>query len=90
MLQVVSYVLARDGTLGPAEGRSRPPEVRAAMSEGISQAVQTADGLRGLSRLLGLDDVPTRLETFDISHLYGTNTVGACSSLSFGMTALDD
>lgn len=90
MLQVVSYVLAEDGTLGPAQGSSRPPEIRAAMSEGISQAVQSADGLRGLSSLLGLDDVPTRLETFDISHLYGTNTVGACSSLSLGMTALDD
>ena len=90
MLQVVDYVLAEDGTLGPAQGSSRPQEIRAAMSEGISQAVQSAEGLRGLSRLLGLDDVPTRLETFDISHLYGTHTVGACSSLSLGMMALDE
>ena len=90
MLQVVSYVLEKDGTLGPAQVSSRPPEIRAAMSEGISQAVQSAEGLRGLSSLLGLDEVPTHLDTFDISHLYGTNTVGACSSLSLGMTALDD
>ena len=90
MLDVVSYVLANDGTLRPAHSSSGPPEVRAAMSEGISQAVRTADGLRGLSSLLGLDDIPTRLETFDISHLYGTDTVGACSALSLGMTALED
>ena len=89
MLEVVSYTMESDGSLGPALSRSRPPEVRAAMSEGISQAVRTADGLRGLSSLLGLDDAPMRLETFDISHLYGTNTVGACSALSLGMTALD-
>ena len=90
MLDVVSYSLAKDGTLGPERSSSRPPELRAAMSEGISQAVRTADGISGLSNLLGLDDAPTRLETFDISHLYGTNTVGACSALSLGMTALDD
>ena len=59
------------------------------MSEGISMAMLTADGLSGLSSLLGLDDAPMSLETFDISHLYGTNTVGACSALSLGMTALD-
>ena len=52
-------------------------------------AMLTADGLSGLSSLLGLDDAPMSLETFDISHLYGTNTVGACSALSLGMTALD-
>ena len=91
MLEAVSYVLAEDGTLGPSQSsRWRPPELRAAMSEGISQAVRTADGLQGLSSLLQLEEVPTRLETFDISHLYGTNTVGACSVLSLGMTALDE
>ena len=65
---------------------------RAALARLISacEIAERADGLRGLSSLLGLDDVPTRLDTFDISHLYGTNTVGACSSLSLGMTALDD
>ena len=89
MLAVVSYTMESDGSLGPARSRSRPPEVRAAMSEGISQAMLTADGLSGLSSLLGLDDAPMSLETFDISHLYGTNTVGACSALSLGMTALD-
>ena len=90
LFDVASYVLEKDGTLGPARGSSRPPELRAAMSEGISQAVRTTDGLRGLASLLGLDDVPKVLETFDISHLYGTHTVGACSALSLGMTALDD
>lgn len=89
MLAVVSYTMESDGSLGPARSRSRSPEVRAAMSEGISQAMFTADGLSGLSSLLGLDDAPMSLETFDISHLYGTNTVGACSALSLGMTALD-
>ena len=89
MLAVVSYTMESDGSLGPARSRSRPPEVRAAMSEGISLAMLTADGLSGLSSLLGLDDAPMSLETFDISHLYGTNTVGACSALSLGMTALD-
>lgn len=90
LFDVASYVLETDGTLGPGRGSSRPPELRAAMSEGISQAVRTVDGLRGLANLLGLDAVPSVLSTFDISHLYGTHTVGACSVLSLGMTALDD
>ena len=73
--------------LDAVRSNPRPEELRAAMSEGIRQAVWKVDGLRGLSSLLGLEEVPARLETWDISHLYGTHTVGACSSLHFGMTA---
>ena len=88
MLESAPYAVLPDGSLGLAQTKS-PPELRAAISDGISQAFTTAEALRGLSGLLDLNSVPRSIECFDISHLYGTNTVGACSALSLGATALD-
>ena len=90
MLEVASFVARKDTTLGLAQGGVEPPELRAAMCEGISNAIEAVEGIRGLSDLLRLEEMPTRLETFDISHLYGTHTVGACSTLSLGMTDLEE
>ena len=58
------------------------------MCEGISQAAVAIDALQGLHTLLASRTPPAQLATFDISHLYGSHTVGACAQLSHGVTAL--
>lgn len=43
--------------------------------------------LEELQQLLGLDDLPTRIECFDISHIAGNQTVGSC--VTFGSNGAD-
>ena len=75
--QALELVLRADATLGPPATGKEPPEVLAAMSEGISQAAVTIDALQGLQKILGSEAPPAELATLDISHLYGSHTVGA-------------
>ncbi len=43
-----------------------------------SERDQIGRGLRALAELIELDQPPQRIECFDISHISGTETVGAC------------
>ena len=43
--------------------------------------------LEDLQQLLGLDELPARIECFDISHTSGNQTVGSC--VAFGSTGAD-
>jgi len=90
ILSNASHVLHLDGSLGPplADGDEQPPEVLAALTDGVQEAVVTIEALEGLARLLGTPTPPELLATFDISHLYGTDTVGSSAALSRGVTDL--
>jgi excinuclease ABC subunit C len=43
-----------------------------------SERDQVGRGLQALAELIALDQPPQRIECFDISHISGTETVGAC------------
>ena len=49
MLEVVSYTMESDGSLGPALSRSRPPEVRAAIEHACHSRASTNPNLLTLT-----------------------------------------
>ncbi|KAL1510864.1 hypothetical protein AB1Y20_005696 [Prymnesium parvum] len=83
-------VLRADGSLGaPLVGGERR-EVLSALSLGVEQAAESLEALHALQELLRLERPAARVETYDISHLHGTHTVGARAVLSRGAAHLEE
>ena len=73
-----------------ASSLSSGAEAHAAFAEGIASGTRHLGALRGLATLIGSTALPARIETFDISHLYGEHTMGAWSVLDRGCTPLHE